>query len=54
MLYTKFHHFTIPGTTALYTFLTMHPAIISNLKSLYTFEEVQFFNGRNYYNGLDW
>lgn len=42
------------GTTALYTFLSMHPAIISNYQSSETFEEVQFFNGRNYYKGLDW
>ncbi|CAG7786790.1 unnamed protein product [Allacma fusca] len=42
------------GTTALYTFLTMHPAISSNKPSPETFEEVQFFNGKNYYRGLDW
>lgn len=42
------------GTTALYTFLLMHPAIVSNYPSPVTFEEVQFFNGRNYYKGLDW
>ncbi|XP_064601762.1 bifunctional heparan sulfate N-deacetylase/N-sulfotransferase-like isoform X2 [Liolophura sinensis] len=42
------------GTTALYTFLAMHPAILSNYKSPETFEEVQFFNGKNYYKGLDW
>lgn len=42
------------GTTALYTFLTMHPAISSNKPSPDTFEEVQFFNGKNYYRGLDW
>uniref|UniRef100_T1JKB2 [heparan sulfate]-glucosamine N-sulfotransferase n=1 Tax=Strigamia maritima TaxID=126957 RepID=T1JKB2_STRMM len=42
------------GTTALYTFLSMHPAIISNYPSPETFEEVQFFNGKNYYKGLDW
>lgn len=42
------------GTTALYTFLSMHPAIISNYNSSETFEEVQFFNGNNYYKGLDW
>lgn len=32
----------------------MHPAIISNYNSSETFEEVQFFNGNNYYKGLDW
>lgn len=42
------------GTTALYTFLSMHPAIVSNYPSPETFEEVQFFNGKNYYKGLDW
>lgn len=42
------------GTTALYTFLSMHPAIVSNFPSPETFEEVQFFNGKNYYKGLDW
>lgn len=42
------------GTTALYTFLLMHPSISSNLPSADTFEEIQFFNAANYYNGLDW
>lgn len=42
------------GTTALYTFLAMHPAVLSNYKSPDTFEEVQFFNGKNYFRGLDW
>lgn len=42
------------GTTALYTFLSMHPAIVSNYPSPETFEEIQFFNGKNYYKGLDW
>lgn len=42
------------GTTALYTFLTLHPTIASNHPSPDTFEEVQFFNGKNYYRGLDW
>ena len=42
------------GTTALYTFLSMHPSVDHNYKSQKTYEEVQFFNGRNYYNGLDW
>lgn len=42
------------GTTALYTFLTMHPSIKSSNPSPETFEEVQFFNGKNYYKGLDW
>jgi len=42
------------GTTALYTFLSMHGSIASNIASPETFEEVQFFNGNNYYRGLDW
>lgn len=42
------------GTTALYTFLSMHPNIGSNLPSPSTYEEIQFFNGNNYYKGLDW
>ncbi|XP_013416453.1 bifunctional heparan sulfate N-deacetylase/N-sulfotransferase isoform X1 [Lingula anatina] len=42
------------GTTALYSFLSMHPAITSNAWSPETFEEVQFFSGNNYYKGLDW
>ena len=46
--------FDILGTTALYTFLSMHPAILSNYNSPDTFEEVQFFNGNNYYKGIDW
>lgn len=42
------------GTTALYTFLAMHPDVQSNIPSPETFEEIQFFNGNNYYRGLDW
>lgn len=42
------------GTTALYTFLSMHPNISSNTDSPDTYEEIQFFNGRNYYRGLSW
>ncbi|KAK2725532.1 bifunctional heparan sulfate N-deacetylase/N-sulfotransferase-like [Artemia franciscana] len=42
------------GTTALYSFLSMHPAIKSNFHSNETFEEIQFFNGKNYYKGIDW
>ncbi|XP_038060079.1 bifunctional heparan sulfate N-deacetylase/N-sulfotransferase 4-like isoform X2 [Patiria miniata] len=43
------------GTTALYTFLSLHPNIMSNLPSQETFEEVQFFsNSKNYYKGLEW
>ncbi|XP_041774237.1 bifunctional heparan sulfate N-deacetylase/N-sulfotransferase [Anopheles merus] len=42
------------GSTAFYTFLSMHPAVASNLPNSDTFEEIQFFNGNNYYRGLDW
>ena len=35
-------------------FLSVHPSIISNRDSATTFEEVQFFNGDNYLQGLDW
>jgi heparan sulfate N-deacetylase/N-sulfotransferase NDST2 len=30
----------------------MHPAIVSNYPSPETFEEIQFFNGKNYYKGI--
>ncbi|KAF7710256.1 hypothetical protein HF521_009128 [Silurus meridionalis] len=42
------------GTTALHSFLTLHPAITSSFPSPITFEEIQFFNGPNYHNGIDW
>ncbi|MBN3312792.1 NDST2 sulfotransferase, partial [Atractosteus spatula] len=42
------------GTTALHSFLTLHPAITSNFPSPLTFEEIQFFNGPNYHRGIDW
>ncbi|KAI1291925.1 Bifunctional heparan sulfate N-deacetylase/N-sulfotransferase [Halotydeus destructor] len=42
------------GTTALYSFMLMHPEMQSNHASPETFEEVQFFSGKNYYKGLDW
>ncbi|XP_078399248.1 bifunctional heparan sulfate N-deacetylase/N-sulfotransferase 4 [Cetorhinus maximus] len=42
------------GTTALYLFLIMHPAITSNFPNPKTFEEVQFFNGNAYHKGIDW
>ncbi|XP_025083666.1 bifunctional heparan sulfate N-deacetylase/N-sulfotransferase-like isoform X2 [Pomacea canaliculata] len=42
------------GTTALYSFLSMHPGVTSNVNSPTTFEEVQFFSSNNYYKGLDW
>uniref|UniRef100_A0AAY4CB85 [heparan sulfate]-glucosamine N-sulfotransferase n=1 Tax=Denticeps clupeoides TaxID=299321 RepID=A0AAY4CB85_9TELE len=42
------------GTTALYTFLSLHPAITANYPSPVTFEEIQFFSGPSYHNGIDW
>ncbi|OUC44560.1 sulfotransferase domain protein [Trichinella nativa] len=36
------------GSTALYTFLKLHPLVNSSLSHPKTFEEVQFFCGRNY------
>ncbi|CAI9723640.1 heparan sulfate N-deacetylase N-sulfotransferase [Octopus vulgaris] len=43
------------GTTAIYTFLNMHPSIRSNVKQPVIFEELHFFSSDQYYNkGLDW
>ena len=42
------------GTTALHSFLSLHPAITSSFPSPVTFEEIQFFSGPNYDNGIDW
>lgn len=42
------------GTTALHSFLNMHPNLVSSASSPETFEEVQFFNVKNYHRGLDW
>uniref|UniRef100_A0A8C9S5D7 [heparan sulfate]-glucosamine N-sulfotransferase n=1 Tax=Scleropages formosus TaxID=113540 RepID=A0A8C9S5D7_SCLFO len=42
------------GTTALHSFLSLHPAVTANFQSPVTFEEIQFFNGPNYHNGIDW
>ncbi|KAM9847710.1 bifunctional heparan sulfate N-deacetylase/N-sulfotransferase 2 isoform 1-T2 [Aulostomus maculatus] len=42
------------GTTALHSFLSLHPAITSSFPSPATFEEIQFFSGANYNNGIDW
>ena len=42
------------GTTALFTFLTMHPSLLHSYKSFKTYEEVQFFQGSNYFKGLNW
>jgi len=42
------------GTTALHSFMQLHPNIASNYPSQQTFEEVQFFKGPNYAKGVDW
>ncbi|XP_043842338.1 bifunctional heparan sulfate N-deacetylase/N-sulfotransferase 2 isoform X3 [Dromiciops gliroides] len=42
------------GTTAIHFFLSLHPAVTSSFPSSSTFEEIQFFNGPNYYKGIDW
>ncbi|GFR66597.1 bifunctional heparan sulfate N-deacetylase/N-sulfotransferase [Elysia marginata] len=42
------------GTTALHTFLEAHPALKSSKKDPQYFEEVQFFNNKNYAIGIDW
>ncbi|MED6268641.1 Bifunctional heparan sulfate N-deacetylase/N-sulfotransferase 2, partial [Characodon lateralis] len=42
------------GTTALHSFLSLHPAITGSFPSATTFEEIQFFSGANYDNGIDW
>ena len=42
------------GTTALSTFLQLHPSIVANFPSKETFEEVQFFRGPKYSLGIDW
>lgn len=42
------------GTTALSSFLQLHPDISSSHPDPITFEEVHFFGTANYYNGLDW
>lgn len=42
------------GTTAIHFFLSLHPAAFSSFPSLYSLEEIQFFNGPNYHKGIDW
>jgi hypothetical protein len=43
------------GSTALHTFLSVHPQLQPSAPNNRTFEEVQFFgNNRNYANGVDW
>ncbi|CAG5122642.1 unnamed protein product, partial [Candidula unifasciata] len=43
-----------PGTTALQKFLEAHPNLVSTVENAVHFEEVQFFSGSNYLNGLEW
>ena len=43
------------GTTALYSFLKLHPSVESNKNSPLTYEEPQFFSdAANYDLGIDW
>jgi len=43
------------GSTALYTYLKLHPLYASSrITPLTTFEETQFFTNKNYYRGIDW
>ncbi|XP_030047662.1 LOW QUALITY PROTEIN: bifunctional heparan sulfate N-deacetylase/N-sulfotransferase 4 [Microcaecilia unicolor] len=42
------------GTTALSAFVLMHPSIRSCVPNAKAVEEVQFFNGKNYHQGIDW
>ncbi|KHJ46349.1 sulfotransferase domain protein [Trichuris suis] len=41
------------GTTALHKFLQLHPAVRGSRLHPKTYEEVQFFCGRNYLNGIN-
>ncbi|CAD6191323.1 unnamed protein product [Caenorhabditis auriculariae] len=42
------------GTTALSSFLTLHPDVSQNSPDPRSFEELQFFGGSNYENGIEW
>ncbi|CAJ0959022.1 unnamed protein product, partial [Mesorhabditis belari] len=42
------------GTTALGQFLSLHPNASTNLPVNDSFEELQFFGGKHYENGLEW
>ncbi|VDP14357.1 unnamed protein product [Heligmosomoides polygyrus] len=42
------------GTTALATFLSMHPNVSTNAPLPDSFEELQFFGGANYHKGIEW
>lgn len=56
---TKFPSFVIvgpqkTGTTALHSFLQIHPFLKTSFSSSKTFEEIQFFNDVNYFKGIEW
>ncbi|CAI2350539.1 unnamed protein product [Caenorhabditis sp. 36 PRJEB53466] len=42
------------GSTALANFLSLHPNVSQNSPIPGSFEEVQFFGGANYLNGIEW
>lgn len=42
------------GSSALHSFLRAHPSLQSNRPSKDNFEELQFFNSRNYLKGIGW
>uniref|UniRef100_A0A1I7TVG8 [heparan sulfate]-glucosamine N-sulfotransferase n=1 Tax=Caenorhabditis tropicalis TaxID=1561998 RepID=A0A1I7TVG8_9PELO len=42
------------GSTALGSFLTLHPNVTQNTPVPGSFEEVQFFGGKNYLRGVEW
>ncbi|KIH56212.1 sulfotransferase domain protein [Ancylostoma duodenale] len=42
------------GSTALATFLSLHPNVSTNAPIPDSFEELQFFGGANYHNGIEW
>jgi hypothetical protein len=42
------------GTSALLSFLLLHPNVTSNTQVERSFEELQFFGGPNYAQGLEW
>uniref|UniRef100_A0AC35FTS7 [heparan sulfate]-glucosamine N-sulfotransferase n=1 Tax=Panagrolaimus sp. PS1159 TaxID=55785 RepID=A0AC35FTS7_9BILA len=42
------------GTSALLSFLKLHPNVTSNINIEGSFEEMQFFGGTNYEKGFDW
>ncbi|UMM30637.1 hypothetical protein L5515_012434 [Caenorhabditis briggsae] len=42
------------GSTALASFLTLHPNVSQNMEIPGSFEEIQFFSGQNYLKGVEW